>query len=153
MELGNALVVVIPADSTLSISSAASLTNFSVGKIALADPKAVPAGVYARGWLEKEQIWPQIQPKVIPTENVRAALAAVESGNVDTGIVFKTDAGISHKIKVAFEVPTNETPKISYPVAMVKDSKQPAAAKKFLDYLATEDAEKVFKHFDFIILK
>ena len=83
--LGNSLVVVVPGDSTLQIKSASDLTNAGIKQIALADPKAVPAGVYAKGWLTKQQLWPAVEPKVVPTENVRAALAAVASGNVECG--------------------------------------------------------------------
>jgi molybdate transport system substrate-binding protein len=151
--LGNALVVVVPNDSTLEIKSAGDLTNDAVKKIAFADPKAVPAGVYGKAWLTNMQVWTAIEPKVIPTENVRAALAAVESGNVEAGVVFKTDAGISKIVKVAFEVPAKDAPKISYPMAAVKDSKQGEAAKKFLNYLAAEEAGQVFKRFGFILLE
>ena len=69
------------------------------------------------------------------TENVRGALAAVEGGNVDAGIVYKTDALISKKVKVAVEIPAAEGPKISYPVAVTKTSSQPERAKKFVEYL------------------
>ena len=147
--LGNALVVVIPADSSLTIQSAADLTNSSVGKIALADPKAVPAGIYAKAWLTRAQLWSAVEPKVVPTQNVRGALAAVESGNVEAGVVYKTDAGISKRIKIAYEVPTNDAPVISYPLALVKVSKQPEAAKKFLNYLDSPAAGDIFKQFGF----
>ncbi|HUZ07960.1 MAG TPA: molybdate ABC transporter substrate-binding protein, partial [Candidatus Paceibacterota bacterium] len=102
--LDNSLVVVVPSDSALQIKSASSLTNAEVKQIALADPKAVPAGVYAKAWLEKLQLWFAIEPKVVPTENVRAALAAVASGNVEAGVVYKTDAAISKNVKIAYEV-------------------------------------------------
>lgn len=151
--LGNSLVVVVAADSALQIQSASDLTNASVNKIALADPKAVPAGIYAKAWLEKQQLWPAIEPKVVPTENVRAALAAVESENVEAGVVYKTDADISRKVKVACEVPARDAPVISYPMALVMESKQPEAAKKFLRYLDSDDAAKVFEKFGFIIRK
>jgi molybdate transport system substrate-binding protein len=150
--LGNALVVVVAADSTLQINSASDLTNSTVKQIALADPKAVPAGVYAKAWLTQQQLWPAIEPKVVPTENVRAALAAVESGNVEAGVVYKTDAGISKKVKVAYEVPSKDAPVISYPMALVKDSRQPGAARKFLDYLAGNEAGAVFTGHGFIVL-
>jgi molybdate transport system substrate-binding protein len=149
--LGNSLVVVVAADSTLQINSASGLTNASVKKIALADPKVVPAGIYAREWLENFQLWPSIEPKVVPTENVRAALAAVEAGNVEAGIVYKTDAGISRKVKVAYEVPAKDAPVISYPMAVVKESKQREAAKKFLNYLDSKEAGDIFKKFGFIL--
>src|SRR5262245_5451450 len=90
--LGNALVVVVASDSQLQIGSAAALTNAAIKKLALAEPKTVPAGIYAKKWLEDAKLWSAIEPKLIPTENVRAALAAVEAGNVEAGVVYKTDA-------------------------------------------------------------
>jgi molybdate transport system substrate-binding protein len=149
--LGNSLVVVLAADSALSIQSASDLTNATVKKIALADPKAVPAGIYAKAWLTRQQLWPAVEPKVVPMENVRGALAAVESGNVEAGVVYKTDVGISKKVKVAFEVPATDAPVISYPLALVKESKQPEAAKKFLNYLDSPEAGDIFKKFGFIL--
>ncbi|MGA2685489.1 MAG: molybdate ABC transporter substrate-binding protein [Verrucomicrobiota bacterium] len=149
--LGNSLVVVVPSGSTLQIKSASDLTNAGIKQIALADPRAVPAGVYAKGWLTRQQLWPAVEPKVIPTENVRAALAAVASGNVELGVVYKTDAAISKDVKVAYEVPRADAPDISYPMALVKGSPQPEAAKKFLDYLSSEEAGQVFTRFGFLL--
>jgi molybdate transport system substrate-binding protein len=149
--LGNSLVVIIPADSNLQIKSAGDLTNAAVKQIALADPKAVPAGVYAKAWLTKLQLWPAIEPKVVPTENVRAALAAVASGNADAGVVYKTDAAISKNVKIVYEVPRADGPDIRYPAALVKDSKQPEAAKKFLDYLSSKEAGQVFTRYGFLL--
>lgn len=149
--LGNSLVVVVAADSSLTIRSAADLTNASMEKIALADPAAVPAGVYARMWLQKSGLWEELKPKVVPTQNVRAALAAVESGDVEASVVYKTDAGISRKVKIAYAVPVNDAPDISYPMALVKDSPAPDAARKFLRYLGSPDAAKVFEKFGFSV--
>jgi molybdate transport system substrate-binding protein len=149
--LGNSLVVVIPVASNLQITSAADLAPDGVKQIALADPKAVPAGVYAKQWLTKLQLWAAIEPKVVPTENVRAALAAVASGDVDAGVVYKTDAAISKKVKIAYEVPRAESPDISYPVAVVKASPEPAAAKEFLDYLSSKEAGQVFMRYGFLL--
>jgi molybdate transport system substrate-binding protein len=149
--LGNTLVVVVPADSALQIHSASDLAQADVKQIALGDPKAVPAGVYAKAWLEKFQLWDAIKPKVVPTENVRGALAAVASGNVEAGIVYKTDAAISKRVKIAYEVPRADGPDIRYPMALVKGSEQPDAAKKFLQYLDSDEAAKVFKQFGFVI--
>lgn len=149
--LGNSLVVVVAVDSTLQIQSASDLTNDSIKKIAFADPKSVPAGVYGKAWLEKQKLWSVIEPKVVPTENVRGALAAVESENVEAGVVYKTDAGVSKKVKVAYDVPAADAPVISYPMALVKDSKQPDAAKKFLNYLNSPAAGDIFKKFGFAL--
>lgn len=151
--LGNALVVVVAVDSTLEIGSARALTNAAVKRIALADPKAVPAGLYAKKWLEHIQLWAAVEPKVVPTANVRAALAAVESGNAEAGVVYKTDAGISRKVRPAYEVPAGDAPRISYPMALVRESKQPEAARRFLHYLSSEEAGQGFKRFGFILLE
>lgn len=151
--LSNSLVVVTAADSSLALLGGADLAGPSVKRLALADPKAVPAGVYAKVWLEKIRLWPQVSPKVVPTENVRAALAAVESGNVEAGIVYKTDAAISRKVRVAFEVPVAEGPAIRYPVALTVEAKEPDAAKGFLKQLESDAAVKVFEKFGFVVLR
>jgi molybdate transport system substrate-binding protein len=149
--LGNTLVVVVPANSGLQIQSAADLAGDSVKQIALGDPKAVPAGVYAKAWLAKLKLWDAVKPKVVPMENVRAALAAVASGDADAGVVYKTDAAISHSVKVAYEVPRAEGPDIRYPMAVVKSAAEPEAAKKFLDYLDSDAAAVIFKRYGFSI--
>ncbi|HSI63586.1 MAG TPA: molybdate ABC transporter substrate-binding protein [Candidatus Saccharimonadia bacterium] len=151
-QLSNALVVVVPADSKLQVSGGKSLAEAGVAKIAFADPKAVPAGMYSKEWLTKLGLWEKIEPKVISTENVRAALAAVESGNVDAGIVYKTDAAISQKVKVAFEVPASEGPVMTYPMAALKSSAHSEAAKQYLDFLDTPEAKAVFAKFGFVVL-
>lgn len=148
--LGNSLVIVVLADSTLKIASPKDLARPEVKRLALADPKGVPAGVYAKEHLTKLGLWSAVEPKVVPTENVRAALAAVESGNIEAGIVYKTDAALSKKVKIAHEVPAAEGPAIRYPIALVKDSKQPEAARRFLQHLASDKARAVFAKFGFI---
>ena len=152
--LHNTLVIVVPTESGLTIRSAADLaTSGAVKKLALAQPATVPAGIYAREYLTKAGLWEKISPKVIPTQNVRATLAAVESGNVEAGIVYKTDALISKKVKVAFEIPAAEAPQISYPVAALAGSEDLAAAKKFLAYLESEPALAVFRKYGFTVAK
>ena len=75
----------------------------------------------------------------------------MEPGNVESGIVYKTDAAISKAVKIAYEVPASEGPKISYPVAVVKETKNPEASRKFLDYLKSEPALAIFKKYGFIV--
>jgi molybdate transport system substrate-binding protein len=151
--LSNSLVIVVAGDSKLVMGSAKDLTQAAVKRIALADPKTVPAGIYARQYLEKLGLWPALESKVVPTDNVRAALAAVESGNVEAGMVYQTDTAISKSVKVAFAVPPDEGPAIVYPMAMLKDAKDPAAARRFLAYLGSAEAERVFEKFGFILIK
>jgi molybdate transport system substrate-binding protein len=149
--LSNTLVIVVAADSTIAVHSPKDLAGDAVKRVALADPATVPAGIYAKSCLEKLNLWSAVAPKVVPTDNVRAALAAVESGNVEAGMVYKTDAGISKKVRVAYEVPAGDAPKISYPMAVLRDSPDPEAAKRFLRYLDSEAAGRVFRKFGFIV--
>ena len=151
--LSNLLVIVVPTDASTAPKSAADLVKPEFKKIALAEPQTVPAGIYARDYLQKLGLWDAVKEKVVPTENVRAALAAVESGNVEVGIVYKTDSLISKKVKVAVEVPAAEGPKISYPIAVLKSSKQPDRAKKFAEYLVDPTPRSVFEKFGFTFAK
>ena len=121
--LSNLLVIVVPSDSKLVIASPEELVTKSQ-KIAVADPQAVPAGIYTKEYLTRLDLWQKFEPKIVPTENVRAALAAVESGNVDSGFVYKTDANISSKVRIAFTVAVEQGPPIRYPVALIKEEKK-----------------------------
>ena len=148
--LSNTLVVVVPAASPLHLTSAADLAGPEVRRLAIADPSAVPVGIYAKEYLQKKGVWNRMSGRVVPTEDVRASLAAVESGNVPAGIVYKTDALISKRVKVAFEVPRAEGPKIAYPFAVVAATKQPEAARKLLAFLSSPRAAQVFRRYGFL---
>ena len=149
--LSNTLVVVVPADSTLRIASERDLAGKGVDRIALAEPTSVPAGVYSKKFLERVGIWDAIAPKVVPTENVRATLAAVESGNVDAGIVYRTDATISKHVRIAFEISAALGPAISYPFALVKGAPREKEALSFLAYLGSPAARAVFVRYGFLV--
>jgi molybdate transport system substrate-binding protein len=149
--LSNTLVVVVPVDSSLKVAGPVDLV--AVRALALAEPQTVPAGIYAKEYLKSKGLWSKVIDRVIPTENVRAALAAVEAGNADAGIVYKTDAGISKRVKIAYEVPRAESPKISYPFAVLAASERKEAARKLLDYLHSPPALAVFRKYGFLILE
>jgi len=142
--LRNSLVVIVPVRSPLQIRSPRDL--LSVDRIALADPAAVPAGIYARKWLESQGLWDRIQKRVVPALDVRAALAAVETEALPAGIVYRTDARISKRVRVVYEV--TGKPEIVYSVAPIVSSHK-KAAKDFVRYLASEDAARVFKSYGF----
>jgi molybdate transport system substrate-binding protein len=150
--LSNQLVIVVPADSKLAIASTKDLLKPEVKKIALADPVAVPVGVYTSKSLADEGLWDKVKPKIVPVLDVRATLASVESGNVEAGFVYKTDAAISQKVKIVFEVPFEKGPKITYPVAVVKESKKKEAARDFLNYLLSPAGKASFKKYGFVVL-
>jgi molybdate transport system substrate-binding protein len=146
--LSNALVVVVPSNSTASVSSAKDLEKFP--KIALADPKAVPVGVYTKKWLTEKGLWGTIEPKVIPTLDVRASLAAVAGGDVPAGIVYSTDAAISKDVKVVFTV--TDGPPILYSVAPVATSKNATQAAKFVAFLDSPTGRAIFEKRGFLVL-
>ncbi len=158
--LGNTLVIVIPESASFAISDPKQLDNDTIVKrLALANPDAVPAGIYAKEFLTKIGIWNQVKGNVIPTENVRACLAAVESANADAGIVYKTDALTSHEVKVAYEVPAAEGLHISYPLAIITRPQAPDSdveriehAKKLAAFLESPEAANIFAKYGFTVL-
>ncbi len=149
--LGNSLVIITALDGP-TITKPEDLTKSSIRYISLGDPKAVPAGIYAKAYLEKAGLWAALQPKIVPAENVRAAMAVVESGNAEAGIVYKTDASISQKVTVAFEIPAAAAPKITYPAAVVKDSRHAQTARNFLIFLSAKSADETFLKFGFSVI-
>ncbi len=151
--LGNSLVIVVAKDGGAAIAAPKDLAGDKVKRLALAETKTVPAGIYAKEYLRKQNLWAAVERKVVPTENVRAALSAVEAGNAEAGIVYKTDAGISKKVRVAYEAPAAEGPAISYPMALLTDAKNADGARKFLKHLESDEAGKVFERFGFLVRK
>lgn len=149
--LSNQLVIVVPADSKLAIVSPKDLLKPEVKKIALADPAAVPVGVYTSKYLADKGLWEKLKSKVVPVLDVRATLASVESGNVEAGFVYKTDAAISKKVKIVYEVPIDRGPKITYPVAIIKESKKKEAARDFLNHVISPAGKAAFKKYGFVV--
>ncbi|HEX7020431.1 MAG TPA: molybdate ABC transporter substrate-binding protein, partial [Gemmatimonadaceae bacterium] len=148
--LRNQLVVVMPQGSR-ALPSPRDLAGASIRRIALADPAAVPAGVYARRYLESVGLWSAIAPKVVPMLDVRAALAAADSGNVDAAFVYKTDASIARRSTVAFSIPLADGPRIVYPAAVIKDARHGDAARRLLAYLRGDAARRVFERYGFVV--
>ena len=141
--LSNRLVVVVHRDSHETDLR-------QMRSIALGDPSTVPAGIYAKEWLEKAGLWDDIAPRVIPTENVRGALFAVESGNAGAAIVYATDAALSRRVRIAHRL---ESPSpISYPAAVVAGAEHERGAHRFLTYLQSPAGAAVFRRHGFIVL-
>ena len=146
--LGNELVLVVSKENS-SVQSFEDLAKADVKKISIGTPETVPAGKYAKESLEKMDIWQDAESKIVFAKDVRQVLSYVETGNVDAGIVYKTDALVSDKIEiVASADPKTHTP-IIYPVGIIKDSKHYDAAKEFYEYIQTEKALKVFEEYGF----
>jgi molybdate transport system substrate-binding protein len=107
----NRLVVVAPKESAPKAFAPRDLVN--VAPIAIGDPAVVPAGKYAQQWLEKEGLWTDVERHVVPALDVRAALATVEAGHAKAGVVYRTDAARSSKVRIVYEVPAHMTPTIT----------------------------------------
>jgi molybdate transport system substrate-binding protein len=149
--LANTLVIVVPRVDGVHIAAPQDLLR--TRSIALAEPSSVPAGIYARSWLQKVGLWSRLRARVIPTDNVRSALAAVAAGNADAAIVYRTDALIARNVRVAYAVPRAQGPKVSYPFALMRDAEEPEAARRFLAFVRSRPALEVFRRHGFDVLR
>jgi molybdate transport system substrate-binding protein len=147
--LSNQLAVVVPNDRNRTLGGIRALTDPAFRRIAIGDPDAVPAGVYAKQYLQKVGIWDQIAPRIVPAGSVRAALTAVETGAADAAIVYRTDARIATRASVAWVVPANEGPPIRYPAAVIRTSSAAEEAQRFLDYLRSAAGMRALTQFGF----
>lgn len=146
----NRLVLIVP-QSQVGITSFYDLPSEKISKIAIGEPRSVPAGQYAEQVLNKLRIWPQIRSKLVLANNVRQVLAAVETGNADAGIVYATDAKISDKVKVVVAADEKLHSPIVYPMAAIKSSKNISAAQQFLEFLSSNRAKTILKKYGFIV--
>lgn len=152
--LSNQLVLIAPAGSKtpLKVTPGFALARaLGRGRLALADPAAVPAGRYARASLTSLGVWDSVADRLLPAENVRAALAYVARGEAPFGIVYATDAKAEPRVRVAGVFPASSHPPIVYPGAVTTASRNGAAAG-FLGFLQGPQASAVFRRYGFGVL-
>ncbi len=143
--VGNTLVLITPAVAKDAPRNFAALANTQYKRIAIGEPKTVPAGDYAMQTLKSLKLDDKLTNRLILATNVRQVLTYVENGDVAAGIVYRTDALQSGtKVRIAATADEKTYEPIVYPGVVIKASKKPAAALKFLDYLKTDAAKKVF---------
>lgn len=147
--LGNELVL-INSKNRQNIPGLQDLLRKDVQRIALADWSHVPAGMYAKSALEKIGMWEKIRPKCIPALDARAALAYVERGDVDCGIVYRSDAFISSNVFISNGIPKEIQPEILYSAAITQNSSHPTSAA-FFSFLKTQKAKEIFRESGFVI--
>ena len=154
--LGNKLVLIAPKESKLGhvvIGQGFDIAKLAGdGRIAVADVKAVPAGLYAKAALEKLGAWAAAQPKLAQAENVRATLAFVARGETPLGIVYETDARVEPKVKIVGVFPDGSYPPVTYPVAAIADAKSKEAATRYLAFLHSAAAKAIFEKYGFSYL-
>ena len=141
--LGNELVLIAPVDSTSPTSLDDIAGQLNGAKLAMGDPDSVPAGRYGKAALDKMKQWDALQGDIVRAKDVRAAMAFVERGEAGAGIVYATDAMVSHKVRIAATFPEATHPKIVYPIALIAGHDDDAA-RAFFAYLQGPEAANVF---------
>jgi len=146
----NVLTVIKPAGSVLDISKPADLLDPKVRRIVIGNPRTVPVGQYAEESLKALALWDRVQPKLVFAENVRQALDYVARGEVEAGFVYSTDIPVrAGQVTEAFRPAEDTYRPVTYPVAVVKDSRQPALARAFIDLLMTREGESALSRLGF----
>ncbi len=151
--IGNRLVLIAPADSSLSLPRAPGFKladALAGGRLAIADPETVPAGRYARAALTTLGVWEQASPRVVLADNVRGALLFVARGETPLGVVYATDAQIERKVRVVATFPDSSHAAISYPAAATVNAGQNAAS--YLAFLGSAEAAILWKKYGFVEL-
>jgi molybdate transport system substrate-binding protein len=146
--VGNRLAVLVRAGAKAVVREVRDLRNPDIRRIAIGSPEAVPAGVYAREWLQASRVWDEIEHKIVPVGSVRAALGAVENESVDAAIVYESDTLQARSSSIAFIVAT-EGPRIAYPAAVVARTRRPDDARRFVEFLRSRAAQDIFRRYRF----
>ncbi|MDR6426494.1 molybdate transport system substrate-binding protein [Variovorax paradoxus] len=144
----NALVLIEPAKGAAGVKSLQDLSGAGVRRIAVGKTATVPVGRYTRQVLEGAGLWSVLEPKFVQADSVRQVLDYVARGEVEAGFVYRTDAAVmSEKVRVAFAPAT--TMPVTYPVAVVADSRQKTLAGDFVAFLSSDAAREVLARHGF----
>jgi molybdate transport system substrate-binding protein len=144
----NRLAVMVRAGAT-GIRTVQDLLRPGVRRVAIGDPAAVPAGVYARRYLEAVGLWEAMQPRLVPVSNVRAAVTAVQNGSADAAMVYESDAAVGGSAVSILVIEGPAAPRVVYPAAIVAASRHREQASRFLAFLQSPDAAAVFRRYRF----
>lgn len=147
--VGNELVLVVPKDTASGVKSFGDLTKKEVKRISIGTPESVPAGQYAKESFKSTNIWTGIESKVVYAKDVRQVLSYVETGNVDAGVVYKTDALSSNKVNIVATADKQTHTPIIYPVGIIKDTKHRTEAMEFCKFLQSKYAIKTLEKYGF----
>ncbi|MGD0280644.1 MAG: molybdate ABC transporter substrate-binding protein [Smithella sp.] len=146
----NGVVLIVPSGARTTLTSFEGLGAAEIKKIAIGNPKTVPAGRYAEEVFNFYQILPSIKGKLIYTENVRAALDYVARGEVDAGVVYTTDVATrSNEIKIIVTAPEASHKPVVYPIAVVKGTKSGEDAKAFISLVQSQEGKKILQKYGF----
>nr|WP_290228337.1 molybdate ABC transporter substrate-binding protein [Trichocoleus desertorum] len=146
--LTNQVVLIEPRNAS-ALKDFSDLRNPAVQRVAIGDPVSVPVGKYSQEVLTSLEIFESVQPKLVLTKDVRQVLSYVETGNVDAGIVYLTDAKGSEQVRVVAIAPEKSHSPVVYPIAVLRDSKNINAAQKFEQFLFGQQAKAIFQKHGF----
>ena len=149
--LQNKVVLILPKDSNLELSSFEELAKPEIKMIAIGEPGSVPVGQYSKAICENLGIWNDVSKKANFASDVRTVLSWVEESACNCGIVYETDAAVSQKIRVVARAPEGSCQPVIYPVGIVKNSCQKAAAKKFEDFLFSKRVSEIYSKAGFML--
>lgn len=145
----NQLVLIVPTTSHLTIARLKDLEQPSIKRIAYGDPASVPVGRYTQAALQADGSWAAVSAKAVLAQNVRQSLDYVARDEADAGFVFATDAAIAtDKVRVALRV--NSPTPISYPIAIVAQSKHTADAQAFEDFVLSPEGQELLAKSGFL---
>jgi molybdate transport system substrate-binding protein len=147
--LSNELVLIVPKESRVKVNGFSDLTSSQIKTIAIGQPETVPAGQYAKQALENMNLWKQVQSKLVFAGDVRQVLAYVKTGNVDAGIVYRTDIRTGHDVKEVAEADPKTHQPIVYPIGMIKATQHPQQTRDFYNWLRSPAAMKIFQKYGF----
>lgn len=150
--LGNTLTLIAASEKKDAVKGYESLTSADITSVSIGTPETVPAGKYAQQALQNLGIWVPIQSKIVFAKDVKQVLEYVDTGNVDCGLVYKTDALAMKTGVTVIDLPEDSHDPIVYPAALIKDSAQSEAAGKFYDFLQRDYAKGVFEKYGFTVL-
>lgn len=150
--LANSLVLIAPAGQARKVAIRPGFPLAGLlggGRLAMADPAAVPAGRYGRAALQSLGVWPQVEGRIASGDNVRTALTFVERGETPLGIVYATDAYAAKDVRIVGVFPAASHPPITYPVALLKTSGRPDA-EAFRRFLVSPAGKAIFRRYGFV---
>jgi len=148
---GNTLVLIVPAQPKITLRSFSDLARPEIGRVAIGNPRTVPAGQYAEEALKNLKLWDVIQPRLVLAENVRQVLDYVTRGEVDAGIVYASDrAGAHGEAVIAADAPKGSHSPIQYPIAVVKETGNRADAQRFINLIISSTGQAVLKKYGFV---
>ena len=150
--LGNELVLVVAREKVGQIKGFSDLAG-AAATLSIGQPESVPSGTYARETLAALKLWEKVKARIIFAKDVRQVATYVESGNVDAGLVYRSDTVVlKSSVQVAVAPPGSHRP-IVYPVAVIKGGSNAVAAARFVRFLGSPAAGQVFARHRFIPLQ